>query len=104
MIPGTGREAQTEYPVMQLPTALTAKKLGIAPAEAQERLWFEGGPRTGLGSPPMTIPDLLNAQIEATARATGLAPEAILRLWARRGIPLAENKPMTDLPGASAVG
>jgi len=92
-----GRKAQTEYPLIQRPTVLTAQKMGISPAEAQERLWFEGGPRTGLLSPSVTIPDLLNSQIEATARATGLAPEVILKLWARRSIPLAANEP-TEAP------
>lgn len=104
IVAGTGRKAQTEYPIMQGPTIAAARMLGIAPAEAQEQLWFEGGPRTGLRSPPMTIPDLFNSQFEATARATGLDPVTIMRLFARRQIPLAENKPMTDLPGASAVG
>jgi hypothetical protein len=77
--------------------------LGISPAEAQERLWFQGGPRTGLKSPPMTIPDLLNSQYEATSGVTGVHPEDIMKLWARRRIPLAEAD-QPDIPGASAVG
>jgi hypothetical protein len=104
IVPGTGRKAQVEYPIITNPTRLTAEKMGIAPAEAQERLWFEGGPRTGLMSPAVTIPGLLNSQIEATARATGLSPDAILKLWAHRGIPLAQNEPDNNMPGASAVG
>lgn len=103
MIPGTGRWAQTEYPVLQQPGRLAAQKLNISPAEAQAAMWFIGGPRTGLMSPEMTIPDLLNAQIEATAKATGLAPERILKLWATGAIPLAQNE-QKDMPGASAVG
>jgi hypothetical protein len=103
MIPGTGRYAQTEYPVLQGPTNEAARLLNISPAEAQERLWFEGGPRTNLQSPPVAIPGLLNSQIEATARATGLSPEAILRVWARRKIPLAEAD-VSDVPGYSTVG
>lgn len=98
-----GRETQTEYPVMTAPTYLAAQKMGISPAEAQERLWFEGGPRTNLGSPPSTIPDLLNSQIETTARVLGIPVEQIIKLWGRRGIPLAQNEPL-DVPGASAVG
>lgn len=104
MIPGTGRYAQTEYPILQGPTIEAAKQLGISPAEAQERLWFEGGPRTGLRSPPMTIPDLFNAQIEQTAKVLGVTPEEVMKIWARRGIPLASNEPTSDVPGASAVG
>lgn len=104
MVPGTGRWGQTEYPVLQLPGRLAAQKLNITPAEAQAAMWFIGGPRTGLLSPQMTIPDLLNAQIEATARATGLAPERILKLWSTGAIPLAQNDEQKDMPGASAVG
>jgi hypothetical protein len=99
-----GRKTQVEYPLIQRPTELAAQRLGIQPAQAQERLWFEGGPRTGLQSPPMTIPDLLNAQIEATAKATGLAPEQILKLWGQRGIPLASNEPDPTTQGTSMVG
>ncbi|MER8619163.1 hypothetical protein NKG99_20385 [Mesorhizobium sp. M1409] len=104
VVPGTGRKAQMEYPLFQSPNRIAAQKLGITPAEAQERLWFEGGPRTGLRSPEVTIPDLLNSQIEATAKATGMSPEAIMRLWAKRAIPLASNEPDTNMPGASATG
>lgn len=96
-----GRKTQTEYPLMQRPTEIAAEKLGIQPAQAQERLWFEGGPRTGLKSPAMTIPDLLNAQIEATARATGLSPDVILKLWSQRQIPLASNEQPADGQGTS---
>jgi hypothetical protein len=99
-----GRKTQVEYPLIQRPTELAAQQLGIQPAQAQERLWFEGGSRTGLKSPPMTIPDLLNAQIEATAKATGLAPEQILKLWGQRGIPLASNEPDPTMQGTSMVG
>jgi hypothetical protein len=97
-----GRDAQTEYPIIQGPTNRAAEILGISPAEAQERLWFDRGSRTGLQSPRMAIPDLLNSQIERTSDVTGMSPEDILKLWARRRIPLAENAPMNDLPGAQA--
>lgn len=97
------QEMQTEYPVMTAPTYETAKILGIAPAEAQERLWFEGGPRTGLKSPPMTIPDLLNAQIEKTARVLGIDPVQVMKIWSKHGIPLAAADDM-NVPGQSAVG
>jgi hypothetical protein len=106
MIPqagGPSRYAQTEYPILQGPTNEAARILGISPAEAQERLWFQGGPRTGLKSPPMTIPDLLNSQYEKTGTVTGMDPVNIMRLWAKRQIPLAEvDQP--DIPGMSAVG
>ena len=99
-----GRKGQTEYPIIQGPTKRAAEMMDISPAEAQERLWFDMGSRTGLQSPRQAIPDLLNSQIEATAKATGLHPEVILRLWAQRRIPLAANEQDNSMPGASAVG
>jgi hypothetical protein len=101
MIPGTGRGGQVEYPLISGPTRRAGEILGISPGEAQERMWFNYGPRTGLQSPLATIPDLLNSQIEATARATGMSPEAIMKLWAQRGIPLASNE--TPGQGTSSV-
>jgi hypothetical protein len=99
-----GQKIQYEYPIIQGPTKIAAERLGISPAEAQERLWFQGGPRTGLASPPMTIPDLLNAQIEKTAKVLGLPPDVVLKMWAQRGIPLAENEEKAPVPGTSMVG
>lgn len=98
VVPGTGgREAQTEYPLIAEPTYLAADLMGISPSEAQENLWFAKGGLTGLRSPPRAIPDLLNAQIQATARATGLHPEVIMKLWATRKIPLAQDEqPVED--------
>jgi len=94
---------QTEYGVMTDPWYRAADKLNIPPAEAQAHGWFDLGERTGLRSPELTIPDLLNSQIEETARATGAHPDDILRLWARRKIPLAEAEPGMRF-GSSAVG
>jgi len=80
---------QTEYGIMTDPWYRAAEKLGIDPATGQAHGWFGYGGRTGLMSPEATIDDLLNAQIEATSRATGLHPEKILQLWGRGRIPLA---------------
>lgn len=97
VVPGSGsRFAQTEYPVIAAPTYGAADIMGISPSEAQENLWFGKGNLTGLRSPPLAIPDLLNAQIQATARATGLHPDVIMNLWAQRRIPLAENEQSTE--------
>ena len=89
VVPGTGRKAQTEYQILQQPGLRAAEKLGRTPAEVQAAMWFVGGPRTGLRSPEQTIPDLLNSQIEATAKVTGLAPQKIVQLWKSGAIPLA---------------
>jgi hypothetical protein len=66
-----------------------AKKLGIAPAEAQSGGWFSYGPITGLQSPPKTITNLLNDQIGATAKVLNISPEKAVDWWARGKIPLA---------------
>ena len=101
-----GQKIQTEYPIMQGPTREAARILNISPGEAQERLWFAAGPRTGLQSPPMTIPDLFNAQIEKTSKVTGETPETILKLFLKHRIPLAENQtpPPSGLMGAMQGG
>ncbi len=101
MVPGAGRKAQTEYPVLTHPGYLAADKLGITPAEMQAAMWFVGGDRTGLRSPQMTIPDLFNAQIEKTSNVTGEDPRKILQLFSRGRIPLAMNE---QDPGSSMVG
>jgi hypothetical protein len=98
------RKIQFEYPFMQGPTIEAAKNLGIAPAEAQERLWFAKGPRTGLKSPPMTIPDLLNSQFEVTARVLGISPEEVMKMWSQRKIPLAQNDEQQPVPGMQQTG
>lgn len=103
MVPGTGKYAQTEYPVLTGPTRAAAEMLNLSPAEVQERLWFLKGGRTGLQSPAMTIPDLFNSQIETTAKVLGLTPDAVMKMWAQRRIPFAENAPQ-NVPGESGVG
>lgn len=92
---GDRRKAQIEYGIMTDPGYIAARQLGVAPAEAQSQMWFHYGDRTGLRSPAASIPDLLNSQIEETARATGLHPEKILQFWTRGRIPLAANESST---------
>lgn len=71
------------------PWTLAAKKVGIAPAEGQSGGWFSYGDITGLQSPPKTIPNLLNDQIAATAKAADVSPEQVVNWWAKGKIPLA---------------
>jgi hypothetical protein len=80
---------QSEYLPMTGPWYRAAEMLGVHPAEAQSGGWFSYGGITGLQSPPKTITNLLNDQIEATAKAVGLPPEKIVEWWARGKIPLA---------------
>jgi len=89
---------QSEYLPMTEPWYRAAAKLGIAPAEAQSGGWFSYGDITGLGSPPKTITNLLNDQIDDTARVLKVPPEKVLNWWSRGKIPLA------GIAGAGAVG
>jgi hypothetical protein len=84
-----GVKRQSEYLPMAEPWYRAAQKVGIAPAEGQSGGWFSYGPITGLQSPPKTIPNLLNDQIEATAKAMGVPHEKAVHWWAKRMIPLA---------------
>jgi len=88
---------QSEYLPMTEPWYRAADKLGIAPAEGQSAGWFSYGPITGLGSPPRTIPNLLNDQVVETARVLNVPPEKVVEWWARGRIPLA------GLGGAAAL-
>lgn len=88
-----GRAMLPEYPIQQLPLAHAARLLGISPGKAQSGAWFEYGSDTNLGSPPMTIPQLLNNQIEDAAKAMGVPTEKALEWWGRGKIPLSSNAP-----------
>jgi hypothetical protein len=89
---------QSEYLPMTEPWYNAAQKLGIAPAEAQSGGWFSYGGITGLQSPPKTIPNLLNDQVAATAKALNVPPERVVNWWARGLIPLAGMAGAAVLP------
>ena len=93
-----GVARQSEYLPMTEPWRRAAEKVGIAPAEGQSGGWFSYGDITGLQSPPKTIPNLLNDQVAATAKAAGVSPEKVVEWWAKSKIPLA------GLGGAAAMG
>ena len=84
-----GVRRQSEYLPMTQPWYRAAEKLGLHPAEVQSGGWFSYGPITGLQSPPKTIPNLLNDQVDATAKALNVPPEKVVEWWARGKIPLA---------------
>jgi hypothetical protein len=84
-----GVRRQSEYLPMTEPWYRAAGQLGIHPAEAQSGGWFFYGPITGLQSPPKTITNLLNDQVNATAKVLNVPPEQVVNWWANRKIPLA---------------
>jgi hypothetical protein len=93
-----GIRRQSEYLPMTEPWYRAAQKLGIAPAEGQSGGWFSYGGITGLQSPPKTIPNLLNDQVDATAKALNVPPEKVVQWWSRGQIPLA------GIGGAAMMG
>jgi len=93
-----GIRRQSEYLPMSDPWYRAAEKVGVAPAEAQSGGWFSYGDITGLQSPPKTIPNLLNDQVDATAKALNVSPEKILEWWSGSKIPLA------SIGGAGVIG
>jgi hypothetical protein len=96
-------DRQSEYLPMVEPWYGAAQRLGIAPAEGQSGGWFNFGGITGLESPPKTITNLLNDQVEATSRAlTDVSPEKVVDWWARRKIPLAGVAGTAGLGAAAA--
>jgi hypothetical protein len=84
-----GVDRQSEYLPMTEPWYRAAQKLGIHPAEAQSGGWFSYGDITGLQSPPKTIVNLLNDQVDATAKVLDVSPGKVVDWWARGKIPLA---------------
>ena len=96
-----GQKRQSEYLVMAEPWYRAAEKVGIAPAEGQSGGWFSFGDITGLQSPPKTIPNLLNDQIHATAKALNVPEEVVVNWWSRGKIPLAG---MAGVPAAGVMG
>ena len=93
-----GADRQSEYLPMTEPWYRAAQKLGIHPAEAQSGGWFSYGDITGLQSPPKTIVNLLNDQVDATAKVLDVSPEKVVNWWARGKIPLA------GVGGAAVMG
>jgi hypothetical protein len=80
---------QSEYLPMTQPWYRASELMGVHPAEAQSGGWFSYGPITGLQSPPKTITNLLNDQIDATAKALNVPAEKVVEWWGQGKIPLA---------------
>ena len=76
-----------------------AKRLGMRPAEFQEKLWIGGGNLTGLESPPEPVTKTLEKRIKYTADMLGADPDVILRKYVRGEIPLAQRGDMQSQYG-----
>jgi len=58
------------------------------PSEWQEKMWVGAGPVTGLGSPGEPLLQTLARRIAYTAYQMGTTPDAVLRAYVRKEIPL----------------
>ena len=83
-----GKSVQTEYAVFSDIYKNVAKKLGVEPAEAQSLSWFANGDKTGLGSAPKTIVELINERIDVTAQVLGQTKDEIFKKFLQGSIPL----------------
>jgi hypothetical protein len=95
-----GQRVPVEYPVYHDITSGVADRLGVSPADAQAMMWFFYGDRTGLRSPPQTIPGLLNQRLDVTGQALGIAPDQLWPMYRDAQIPLLSAVPAGPLiPG-----
>lgn len=83
-----GKDVQTEYAIFSDIYKKVAEELGVTPAEAQALSWFANGDKTGLGSAPKTIVELIDERVDVTAQALGQTKDEVFRKFMRGGIPL----------------
>lgn len=88
---------KTEYKAYEEAQQKMAAKLGMTPAEWQEKMWVGAGVKTGLDSPPEPFLRTLAARIQYTAQRMGASPEQVLEKLVKGEIPLLEI-------GAGAAG
>jgi len=75
-------KSQVEYGPLTDINQSAAEKLGIPGAHEQALQWFQYGDKTGLGSEPKTIADLLNDRLDVTGQVLGEDPQQVLRRYA----------------------
>src|SRR5262245_48653388 len=63
-------------------------ELRLPTADAQAAAWGGAGELTGLGSPPVTVPEVMNRRLEFTARMRGEDSRETLRKMIRAQAPL----------------
>lgn len=87
-----------EYKAYEEAQQAMAQKLGMTPAEWQEKMWVGGGATTGLDSPPEPFLRTLASRIAYTAERMKATPEEVLSKFVRGEIPLLQ------FGGAAALG
>jgi hypothetical protein len=83
-----GKDVQTEYAVFSDIYKKVAEKLNVQPAEAQSLSWFANGDKTGLGSAPKTIVELIDDRVDVTSQLTGMTKDEVFKKFFEGSIPL----------------
>ena len=83
-----GVSMQTEYAVFSDIYKMVAEKIGVQPAEAQSLSWFANGNKTGLGSAPKTIVELIEDRIDVTAQLLGQTKDEVFKKFMQGSVPL----------------
>ena len=97
-----GRDVQTEYAVFSDIYKKVAEKLGVQPAEAQSLSWFANGDKTGLGSAPKTIVELIDERVDVTAQALNEPKDEVFKKFMQGSIPLLSLGGLTLLDTGAA--
>jgi hypothetical protein len=97
-----GESVQTEYAIFSDIYKAVAEKLGVQPAEAQSLSWFANGSKTGLGSEPKTIAQLIDERVDVTAQALGQSKAEVFKKFMQGSIPLMSVGGMTLLDTGAA--
>jgi len=97
-----GKDVQTEYAVFSDIYKKVAEKLGVQPAEAQSLSWFANGEKTGLGSAPKTIVELIDERVDVTAQALNQSKDEVFKKFMQGSIPLLSLGGLTLLDTGAA--
>ena len=97
-----GKDVQTEYAVFSDIYKKVAEKLGVQPAEAQSLSWFANGEKTGLGSAPKTIVELIDERVDVTAQALNQSKDEVFKKFMQGTIPLLSLGGLTLLDTGAA--
>lgn len=97
-----GESVQTEYAIFSDIYMKVAEKLGVQPAEAQSLSWFANGEKTGLGSAPKTIVELIDERVDVTAQALNQSKDEVFKKFMQGSIPLMSLGGLTLLDTGAA--
>jgi hypothetical protein len=79
---------KNEYGAYEAYQQQQAGKIGLTPAEWQEKMWVGGGNETGLGSDTETFLRTVAKRVQCTAARLGVDPQVVLQQFVRGKIPL----------------